>query len=672
MRTASLARRLLPLPALRRSSSLSAVHRVQDLASKGGDAMREFPPERIRNFSIIAHIDHGKSSLSDRLLELCGNVEQVERAQVLDSLQVERERGITVKAQTTSMVWRPSPEADPYLLNLIDTPGHVDFSYEVSRSLAACDGALLLVDASQGVQAQTLATYALAKAQGLAIVPVLTKVDLPHAMPEDAALSMAAAFDDVDPDAVLLTSAKTGAGVAEVLPALVGGIPPPRAASGRAAPGDGAGAGDGASLRALLIDSWFDEHRGVVCLVQVRDGVLAEGSRICAHSSLGGAAGGAGGAQAPAFSVQEVGLLTPGALRVGALHEGQVGYVVANMRSTSSAHAGDTLVAVPAPGRAAPAALGGFRRPSPTIFASMLPLDSSGFEELDSAVSRLLLNDASVTVQREELGALGTGLRCGFLGLLHMEVFHQRLRDEFAQPVLMTAPSVPYVVAEGGARRTLRNLADWPAGDGPREVLEPMVEASIIAPASCLGALLEELIRRRGEERDLRYLDEDSVMLRYLLPWAEVCTDFHDALKNLSAGYASFSYAEAEPRPADLVKVELAINQDVVEPLSFVCHRDRAESEGRRIAKVLRGAIDRQQFVVNIQAKVAGTKRVIASERLQAYRKDVLTKSGKTVGGGDVTRKKKLLEAQKRGKKLAKTVGKVKLSQEALWSVLAR
>ena len=608
-------------------------------------------------------------SLPPSLPPLLGNITAAEKKakpQNTDTLQVERERGITVKAQTASMVFRHPKDNLDYLLNLVDTPGHVDFAYEVFRSLSACQGALLLVDSTQGIQAQTLSTHTRAKEAHLTIIPVITKADLPHAQIDEVTLQMATTLE-MDLEDVLVTSAKSGLGVHTILPAVIDRIPPPK--------GEPL-----APLRARLVDSWYDETRGVVCLVQVVDGLIKENDRISAFS-LG---------PSESFSVQEVGVLCPYQMRTGRLLTGQVGYVIAGMRSTRQALMGDTLFhhhkgGGEAAEAAMPSPLPGFEKAKSMLFASIYPLDTQDFDSLELAVNKLTLNDASVTVQREGSNtSLGSGLRCGFLGLLHMEVFNQRLRDEFGTAVLLTSPTVPYKIVqplEGGregevSERIIQTLADWP---DPATTLnyrdlrieEPVVEVTVLTPVKCLGAITTCLKERRGVQEDIKYLDDENVVLIYRLPWQEVVTDLHDVVKNVSAGYASLNFREAGYASDDLVKVELALNGEEVDALSFVCHRAKAEREGRRVALKLKNVIDRQNFEINIQAKVG--RKIVARERVAPYRKDVLvTKSGKNVGGGDVTRKKKLLEKQKQGKKRAKMVGKVSLSQEAFWAVISK
>ncbi|CAK4122429.1 unnamed protein product [Aphanomyces euteiches] len=571
--------------------------------------MEELRVENTRNFSIVAHIDHGKSTLADRLLELSGNITSKEResAQHLDNLKVERERGITVKAQTASMLYDDKETNKRYLLNLVDTPGHVDFSYEVSRSLSACEGVLLLVDASQGIQSQTLATYQAAKDKGLKIVPVLTKIDMPHAQPEDCMLTLSTLLD-VDPESVLLTSAKSGIGIEDVLQTVVDMLPPPVA--DRVAP-----------LKCLLVDSYYDDYRGIVCLVKVVDGKISPGDKIISAATKS------------SYDVQETGVLLPHRSPTPALYGGQ------EARSM--------------------------------VFASMYPTDDCNFDDLRTAMGKLTLNDASVTAQIENSGALGMGYRCGFLGLLHMEVFHQRLSDEQNMQVLVTAPMVPYTIIDSKGNRTVvETPADFPDSTKYYQVEEPMVEASILTPSDYLGAILVLTKEKRGEQTNMVYLDDNRVALTFRLPWQEVVTDFYNELKTITSGYASLNYREIEPQQADIVKVDILINGKVLDALSFVCHRSKATAAGRALCLKLKSVIDRQQYEISIQATLGA--KVFAKERIAPFRKDVLIKSGKAVGGGDITRKQKLLKKQKEGKKRMKTVGNVQLSQSAFWSVMSK
>lgn len=637
-------------------------------AVKSG-SINEIEVKNIRNFSVIAHIDHGKSTLSDCILQLTGNIDEKDRkkGQVLDTLKVERERGITVKAQTASMIFEDERTKEVYLLNLIDTPGHIDFAYEVSRSLASCQGALLLVDSTQSIQAQTIANFDKAKKLGLAMIPIVTKIDLPNSQPEDAAFAMEAAFQ-IDPSTVLMTSAKKNIGIKEVLQAVVDNLPSPSDISSDVT----------SPFRGRIVDSWFDEHRGVVCLVQVIGGTLREGQRITNFASVKEFHDNDNRSD---FSVQEVGILTPTALRTTVLRPGQVGYIIAGMRSTRQARIGDTMY-IPLEWEKSTVQLQpleGYESAKPMLFASIFPVDSTDLEALFAAVDRLLLNDSSISVTREYSASLGSGLRCGFLGFLHMEVFNQRLMDEYNMQIVVTTPSVPYIikysnVGEGGDVEEVKisNIADWPRSDKGRkfDVYEPVVKVVLITPHIYYGAMVDLIKDRRGLNVEVTHLDDSQIMLTALVPWADVVCDMHDKVKHNSSGYASFNYEEAGHRNSDLVKVDITVNGDVCDPLSFICHTSQAVESGRRMATKLKEVLSRQQFEIILQAKV--NSKVLAKERIAPYRKDVLIKGGKTVGGGDVSRKKKLLEKQKEGKKRAKMVGKVEIGQEAFWAVLQK
>jgi GTP-binding protein LepA len=824
------------------------------------------PVERTRCFSIIAHIDHGKSTLADKLLESVHNIWPTTKGkqQVLDTLEVERQRGITVKAQTASMVWRNPKDDLDYLFNLIDTPGHVDFSYEVQRSLAACQGALLLVDASQGVQAQTVANYNAAVGAGLKIIPVLTKIDLPVADPEPCLTAMESAFG-IPPDDVIWTSAKSGAGIDEIFPALVERIPPPQGAAGTIVPTSSSSsspmpAGSAAAaavappsgpaedanallrhslpLRCILFDSWFDAYRGVVCSVLVVEGCIRPGDTVVASHSgdkfvvqevglmapfkhaIGsnvpstqvqqfqaiikqvqqrhkGVGASASGASIAGISPQQLQLIQqvahvqpaqsgddPNAAAIqGGLAAGQVGYLIAGMKSTKQALVGDTFVLASRPVPPLP----GFRPAKPMVFASLYPVDTGDFNALVTAVERLTLNDASVTVERESSGSLGLGLRCGFLGLLHMDVFHQRLQQEFSTPVIITAPMVPYKVKLFGDGKiiTVERPSDFPEPPKVDRYYEPTAHLSIMTPTEFVSPLMGLLSDRRGVQEDIIYLnqsglaaiasaaastgaapgsapalpsqsgigasenlsagsgnsswtddtnarsggiavedgggdaefdsdgDRDSddesdgghddpdsengkesrwggnnkslleaggspislsaasprVVLKYRIPWAEVVADLYDSIKSMTQGYASLDWIPGDYQEAPIVKVDILINTKPVDALSFVTHKDKAAYEGRRVATKLRKVIDRQQFEIVIQAAIGS--KIIARERIAPFRKDVLIKSGKTVGGGDRTRKMKLLEKQKEGKRRMKTVGNVQLSQEVFHSIMS-
>ncbi|KAF1315564.1 Gtp-binding protein lepa, partial [Globisporangium splendens] len=605
--------------------------------------LAHFTPDIVRNFSIVAHIDHGKSTLADRLLEISGNITKRDRdnAQHMDNLKVERERGITVKAQTASMVHFDRANKKTYLLNLVDTPGHVDFSYEVNRSLSACEGVLLLVDCSQGIQAQTLATYYAAKERGLQVVPVLTKIDMPHAQPEDSILSLSSLLD-VDPDTVLLTSAKSGIGIGDVLPAVIDRLPAPEC-------------DPNAPLKCLLVDSYYDDYRGIICLVKVVDGSIFPGDKIVSSH------------QKTKYEVQETGVLLPHRFKTNGLHGGQVGYIIAGMKTTTEAKVGDTFFRENAPVEPLP----GFQEAKSMVFASMYPTDDCSFEDLRVAIEKLTLNDASVTAQIETSGALGMGFRCGFLGLLHMEVFHQRLSDEQNMQVLVTAPMVPYTIIDPkGQTYHVETPGSFPESTKYYQVLEPMVEASIITPTEFLGPILSLAKDKRGIQTNLVYLEDGRVILTINVPWQEVVTNFYNELKTISSGYATLNYRETEPQKSDIVKVDILINGKVLDALSFVCHRSKATVDGRALCQKLKKVIDRQQYEISIQACLGG--KIFAKERIAPFRKDVLIKSGKTVGGGDQTRKKKLLAKQKEGKKRMKTISNVQLSQDAFWSVLSK
>lgn len=599
--------------------------------------LQKFKPSHIRNFSIIAHIDHGKSSLSDRLLETTGTISQsVRHEQFLDKLQVEKERGITVKAQTASMFF--SFEGQDYLFNLIDTPGHVDFTYEVSRSLYACQGALLLVDASQGVEAQTIANFYLAFEQGLSIVPIINKIDLKTADIARASEELKKLFDYSSSE-IILASAKSGIGIQEILTALITRIPAPE--SSLELP-----------LKALLFDSWFDEYKGVVCLIALKDGVLKVGDLITlAHSAIN-------------YEVLELGLMYPGQTPMPALYAGQVGYLVAGMKTVKEARIGDTVYHT----KKAVTPFPGFKPAKPMVFAGVYPTDNSEFEQLRTAIEKLTLNDASVSVEKKTSAALGLGFRCGFLGLLHMDVFRQRLEQEYNITAIITAPSVLYKIRMNNSAEAIdiENPADFPEPHRIEEILEPMINATIIVPKEYLGNILKLCQEKRGTQKDLSYLSEDRVILRYELPLNEVATDFYDKLKSISSGYASFDYEEAGFKPADLVKMDILLNGKIVDALSTIVHADNAQHIGRHLAAKLKEVIKKQLFEVAIQAAIGA--KIIARETVSARRKDVTAKCY----GGDITRKRKLLEKQKEGKKKLKQVGNVEVPHEAFLVVLQK
>jgi GTP-binding protein LepA len=584
---------------------------------------------RIRNFSIIAHIDHGKSTLADRILELTNAVSKRDmREQVLDTMELERERGITIKAQAVRVTWKG------HELNLIDTPGHVDFTYEVSRSLQACEGALLVVDAAQGIEAQTLANAYLAIENDLEIVPVVNKIDLPQADPDAASAELAELIGDT-PDHVLRISAKTGEGVADVLDALVERIPAP--------------AGDpDAPPRALIFDSSYDQYRGVVAFVRVVDGEFTPRERLQAM------------AQGTRFEAQEIGFMSPAMRPVESLGAGEVGYVITGLKDVSELRVGDTLTSEARP---AAAPLPGYKDVKPMVFAGLFPTDSDEYPELRDALEKLKLNDAALFYEPETSQALGFGFRCGFLGLLHMEIVRERLEREFDLDLLVTAPNVAYRVLErDGDSREVHNPAEMP--NEVDVVEEPYVRASIIVPKEYVGAIMELNNERRGRFDHLEYLSPERVHLTYELPLAEIVLDYYDQLKSRTRGYASFDYDTAAFREGDVVRVDVLVGGEPVDALSLIVHRDFAYDRGRALVERLRKEIPRQMFDVPIQAAIGA--RVIARETVKARRKDVLAKCY----GGDITRKRKLLENQKKGKKRMKQVGAVEVPQEAFLAVL--
>jgi GTP-binding protein LepA len=592
--------------------------------------------ERIRNFSIIAHIDHGKSTLADRILELTGTVDPKKmRAQVLDSMELERERGITIKAQAVRVAYE-ARDGQTYHLHLIDTPGHVDFSYEVSRSLAACEGALLVVDAAQGVEAQTVAnTYAAIEA-GLELVPVLNKVDLPSADPDRVAGEVADLLG-TDPGDALRISAKTGEGVPEVLEAIVERIPAPTG-SAEAPP------------RALIFDSEFDQYRGVVAYVRVVDGGLAHREPIAAMQA---------GTEA---EIDELGYLAPEMRPADRMSAGEVGYVITGVKDVARLRVGDTLTA-----RASPASgpLPGYREVRPVVFCGLFPIDTDRYEDLRDALDRLSLNDAALSFEPETSQALGFGFRCGFLGLLHMEIVRERLEREYDLELLATTPNVRYEVRlRGGEEVEVHSPAEMPDPGEIEEIREPYIRATIITPGEYVGAVMELCQGRRGTHVDMHYLSPERVQLRYDLPLAEIVLDFYDQLKSQSRGYASLDYEPLGSRPSDLVKLDVLLAGERVDALSVIVHSDRAYPSGKALVERLRRTIPRQLFDVPVQAAVGS--RVLARETVKALRKDVTAK----LYGGDVTRKRKLLEKQKAGKKRMKQVGRVEVPQEAFLSVL--
>jgi GTP-binding protein LepA len=592
--------------------------------------------QRIRNFSVIAHIDHGKSTLADRFLEITGALQAREmEAQVLDAMDLERERGITIKAHPVRLSYT-SKAGDQYVLNLIDTPGHVDFSYEVTRSLAACEGALLLVDASQGVEAQTLANAYLAVENDLEIIPVINKIDLPGAQPEEARRQISEIIG-LDGEHAMLASAKVGTGVPEILEAIVSRLPAP------------AGDPDG-PLKALIFDSWYDAYRGVVIVVRVIDGTLKPGMKIRLM------------AEGQDYESLQVGIFTPKAVEVAELGGGEVGFLVANIKKISDAKIGDTITET---GRPTAAPFPGFKELKPMVFAGLYPVEGHEYSELRDALEKLRLNDASFFYEPETSAALGFGFRCGFLGLLHMEIVQERLEREFDMDLVTTAPGVLYrVTTTDDAVQEIDSPAKLPDAGRIKQIEEPVITAMILTPAEHVGAILQLCQDKRGVQKTLEYLASDRVLITYELPFNEVVLDFYDKLKTLSRGYASLDYHVTGYWPSPLVKLDLLVNGDPVDALSVIVHRDTAYERGRALASKMRELIPRQMFEVAIQAAIGG--RIIARESVKAMRKNVLAKCY----GGDITRKRKLLEKQKEGKKRMKRVGKVEIPQEAFLAVL--
>jgi len=681
----------------------------------------QIPLEDVRNFCFIAHVDHGKSSLASRVLELTGNLgsdaqrvahdntsnpstfdkeintsgdKGKEKIEALDTLSVEQERGITVKATAASMLYRHPSATGPsgcLLLNMVDTPGHADFGSEVSRSLANVDGAVLLLDASQGVQAQTLSVHEKATSMGLSIIPAMTKVDLPAARPVDIALAVSELFG-YDPDDVLLSSARSRVGIADVMEAVSTRVPAPVALADD----------DGTTLRVKVVDSWFENLRGVVCLVQVLSGSLKEGDRISVleMEHVSGSDKSESGDRPTAkygketYSVQENGIVTPNRIRTGTLGRGQMGYVVAGLRDPRQAKPGSVLVRssdLPAVAEMDMPKVSRLAATKSVLYASVHPMEAGGFDELAAAVDRLALNDTGLEVQKTSGASnqsdggpfLGPGLRVGFQGLLHVEVFRQRLLDEFKIEAIVTPPKVPYTIRylpstkykrpdDAPAEETIEDLTLWPPHGARFKILEPIVRVTIIAPVDYAGNIMDLIKRRRGKDISTATIDEMTWLFSSIMPWAEVVSDFYDELKSTSAGFASFDTSEVDPpvQASNLCKVDILLNGEVVEPMAFVSHKDSAQRAARVVCQKLQANLPRQQFVTVIQAKTEG--KIVASERIKAYRKDVLIKSGKVVGGGDITRKKKLLEKQKKGKKRMQATGRVQLSQEAFNAVISR
>ncbi|MGH9382101.1 MAG: translation elongation factor 4 [Thermoanaerobaculia bacterium] len=593
-------------------------------------------PSRIRNFSIVAHIDHGKSTLADRILERTGALTAREmQAQVLDDMDLERERGITIKAHAVRLDYR-ARDGQLYVFNLIDTPGHVDFSYEVSRSLAACEGALLVVDAAQGVEAQTLANAYLAVDSGLELIPVINKIDLPAADAERIAEQIEQVIG-LDATHAIPVSAKHGTGVEEVLERIVSDIPPP--------------AGDPeAPLKALLTDSWYDPYRGVACLVRIFDGTLSKGDRIRFMAS------------GRVYEIDEIGTFRPKPRPAESLSVGEVGYLFAGIKDLIQAQIGDTLTH---PDRPTATPLPGFQEVKPMVFAGLFPVSSDDYEDLRDAVDKLRLNDASFSFEPESSTALGFGFRCGFLGLLHLEIIQARLEREFDLNLITTAPGVRYRAhTTDGESQEISSPAALPPAGRLASLEEPYIEATIVTRSDYVGGILALCEERRGEQKSLQYLSSDRVLIEYILPLAETIHDFYDRLKTVSRGYASFDYQLAGYRQSDLVKLDILVNGDPVDALSLIVHRDRAHEKGRALVAKMKELIPQQLFEVVLQAAIGS--RIIARETVRPLKKNVLAKCY----GGDITRKRKLLEKQAEGKKKMKRVGNVEIPQEAFMAVL--
>lgn len=599
--------------------------------------MTTVPISNIRNFSIVAHIDHGKSTLADRLIQMTGGLSDREMAgkeQVLDSMDIERERGITIKAQTVRLAYRAKDGKD-YIFNLMDTPGHVDFAYEVSRSLAACEGSLLVVDASQGVEAQTLANVYQALDNNHEIVPVLNKVDLPAAEPEKVKQQIEDVIGIDASDAVMI-SAKTGLGIPDVLEAIVTRLPPPK--------------GDrDATLKALLVDSWYDVYLGVVVLIRVVDGVMKKGSRV---RMMGTGA---------AYDVERVGFFTPKMQQIDELGPGEIGFITAAIKEVADTRVGDTITDDRKP---VTKMLPGFKPAIPVVFCGLFPVDANDFETLRAAMGKLRLNDASFSFEMETSAALGFGFRCGFLGLLHLEIIQERLSREFDLNLIATAPSVIYKMKlTDGSQLDIHNPVDMPDVVKIEEIQEPWIEATILTPDEYLGSVLKLCQDRRGAQKELTYVGARA-MVKYDLPLNEVVFDFYDRLKSVSKGYASFDYHLTDYKPADLVKMQILVNAEPVDALSMLVHRTRAEGRGRAMVEKMKELIPPHMFQIPIQAAIGG--KVIARETVRALRKDVTAKCY----GGDITRKRKLLEKQKEGKKKMRQFGKVDIPQEAFIAAL--
>ncbi|MCI5567712.1 MAG: translation elongation factor 4 [Veillonellaceae bacterium] len=601
-----------------------------------GERGRKLDNKHIRNFSIIAHIDHGKSTLADRLIEDTGTLSEREMEdQVLDNMDLERERGITIKAQTVRLDYR-AKDGEMYELNLIDTPGHVDFNYEVSRSLAACEGALLVVDATQGVEAQTIANVYMAMENDLDIIPVINKIDLPSAEPEKVKKEIEDGIG-LDVSTAVMASAKTGEGIKEILESIVDYIPAPEGT-------------DDEKLRALIFDSYFDSYKGVIAHIRLMDGYIKKGMRLRMMAT------------GKEFEVTDVGCFKPQPVDIGELHAGEVGFVAGSLKDVRDVRVGDTITSVDDP---AEDPLPGYRGVTPMVYCGMYPVDSADYDNLKDALEKLQLNDAALVFEPETSIALGFGFRCGFLGLLHMDVIQERLEREYGLKLIMTAPSVIYKVYKtDGTLINVDNPAKLPPQTEIEHMEEPYVKATVIVPNDYVGPVMEISQNKRGIYKSMDYLDQNRVMLIYEIPLNEIIFDYFDKLKSSTRGYASLDYELAGYRPSKLVKVDIMLNGEIVDALSSIVHADNAASRGRQLARKLKDIIPRQQFEIPVQAAIGS--KIIARENVRAMRKDVLAKCY----GGDITRKRKLLEKQKEGKKRMKAVGSVEVPQEAFMAIL--
>ena len=601
-----------------------------------GERGRKLDNKHIRNFSIIAHIDHGKSTLADRLIEDTGTLSEREMEdQVLDNMDLERERGITIKAQTVRLDYR-AKDGEMYELNLIDTPGHVDFNYEVSRSLAACEGALLVVDATQGVEAQTIANVYMAMENDLDIIPVINKIDLPSAEPEKVKKEIEDGIG-LDVSTAVMASAKTGEGIKEILESIVDYIPAPEGT-------------DDEKLRALIFDSYFDSYKGVIAHIRLMDGYIKKGMRLRMMAT------------GKEFEVTDVGCFKPQPVDIGELHAGEVGFVAGSLKDVRDVRVGDTITSVDDP---AEDPLPGYRGVTPMVYCGMYPVDSADYDNLKDALEKLQLNDAALVFEPETSIALGFGFRCGFLGLLHMDVIQERLEREYGLKLIMTAPSVIYKVYKtDGTLINVDNPAKLPPQTEIEHMEEPYVKATVIVPNDYVGPVMEISQNKRGIYKSMDYLDQNRVMLIYEIPLNEIIFDYFDKLKSSTRGYASLDYELAGYRPSKLVKVDIRLNGEIVDALSSIVHADNAASRGRQLARKLKDIIPRQQFEIPVQAAIGS--KIIARENVRAMRKDVLAKCY----GGDITRKRKLLEKQKEGKKRMKAVGSVEVPQEAFMAIL--